>query len=125
MVERVEGFAREAEWQRAYQEINEFERELLRGDVVLIKFWLHISLEEQARRFDARAQDPTKRYKITPEDYRNRDQANQYEAAAAEMLVRCSSPAAPFTLVEANDKLFARVKVLETVCQRLEAAFRR
>jgi polyphosphate:AMP phosphotransferase len=124
LVERVEGFAREAEWQRAYQEINEFERELLRSDVVLIKFWLQISLEEQARRFDARATDPTKQYKITPEDYRNREQANQYEAAAAEMIARCSPPDAPFTLVEANDKHFARVKVLETVCERLEAAFR-
>jgi AMP-polyphosphate phosphotransferase len=122
LVERVEGFAREAEWQRAYQEINEFERELLRSRVVLVKFWLQISLEEQARRFDARATDPTKRYKITPEDYRNREQANQYEAAAAEMIARCSPPDAPFTLVEANDKLFGRVKVLETVCERLEAA---
>lgn len=122
LVERVEGFAREAEWQRAYQEINELERELLRSEVILVKFWLHISLEEQAKRFDARANDPTKRYKITPEDYRNRQQANQYEAAAAEMIARCSPPGAPFTLVEANDKHFARVKVLETVCQRLEAA---
>lgn len=125
LVERVEGYAREPEWQRAYQEINEFERELVRGGGVLIKFWLHISLEEQARRFDARANDPTKRHKITPEDYRNREQANQYEAAAAEMLARCSPPTAPFTLVEANDKHFARVKVLQTVCERLEAALER
>jgi polyphosphate:AMP phosphotransferase len=125
LVERVEGFAREAEWQRAYQEINEFERELTQGGVVLVKFWLHISLEEQARRFDARASDPTKQYKITPEDYRNREQANQYEAAAAEMLARCSPPLAPFTLIEANDKHFARVKVLQTVCERLEAALGR
>jgi AMP-polyphosphate phosphotransferase len=123
LVERVEGFARGPEWQRAYQEINEFERELSRSGVVLVKFWLQISLE-QAKRFDARATDPTKRYKITPEDYRNREQANQYEAAAAEMIARCSPPDAPFTLVEANDKHFARVKVLETVCERLEAAFR-
>lgn len=124
LVERVEGFAREPEWQRAYQEINEFERELLRGGVILIKFWLHVSLEEQARRFDARANDPTKRHKITPEDYRNREQANQYEAAAAEMIARCSPPTAPFTLVEANDKYFARVKVLQTVCEQLEAALK-
>lgn len=123
LVERVEGFAREPEWQRSYQEINEFERELLRSNVVLVKFWLQISLEEQARRFEARASDPTKRYKITPEDYRNREQVNQYEAAAAEMIARCSPPDAPFTLVEANDKHFARVKVLETVCERLESAF--
>jgi len=125
LVERVEGFAREIEWQRSYQEINEFEHELVHSGVVLIKFWLHISLEEQARRFDARSNDPAKRYKITPEDYRNREQANQYGAAAAEMLARCSPPAAPFTLVEGNDKHFARVKVLETVCERLEEALKR
>jgi polyphosphate:AMP phosphotransferase len=121
LVERVEGFASEADWQRAYQEINEFERELQYGGVILMKFWLHISQEEQLRRFEERRHDPTKRYKITAEDYRNREQANQYEAAAAEMLARCSPPSAPFTLVEANDKRFARVKVLRTICERLEA----
>jgi polyphosphate kinase 2 (PPK2 family) len=122
LVERVEGFASEAEWQRAYQEINEFERELWRSDVVLVKYWLHISPEEQLKRFEERKQNPAKRYKITAEDYRNREQANQYEAAAAEMISRCSPPEAPFTLVEANDKRFARVKVLQTLCARLEAA---
>jgi AMP-polyphosphate phosphotransferase len=123
LVERVEGFAKESEWQRAYQEINEFERELWRSGVVLVKFWLQISPDEQLRRFEERRTDPTKRYKITAEDYRNREQANQYEQAAAEMISRCSPPEAPFTLVEANDKLFARVKVLQTVCDRLEAAW--
>jgi len=122
LVERVEGFAADPEWQRAYQEINEFERELWRSGVVLVKYWLHISPEEQLRRFEARRNDPTKRYKITAEDYRNREQANQYEAAAAEMIARCSPPEARFTLVEANDKRFARVKVLQTLCDRLEAA---
>jgi len=122
LVERVEGFATEPEWQRAYQEINDFERELWRSRTVLVKFWLHISPEEQLRRFEERKQNPAKRYKITAEDYRNREQANQYEAAAAEMIARCSPPEAPFTLVEANDKRFARVKVLRTVCERLEAA---
>jgi AMP-polyphosphate phosphotransferase len=120
LVERVEGFASEPDWLRAYQEINEFERELKRSGVVLIKFWLHISAEEQLRRFEQRRHDPTKRYKITAEDYRNREQGNQYEAAAAEMIVRCSTPDAPFTLVEANDKRFARVKVLQAVCDQLE-----
>lgn len=121
LVERVEGFAAEHDWQRAYQEINEFERELTQSGVIVIKFWLHISSEEQLKRFEARRQDPTKRYKITAEDYRNRQQANQYEAAAAEMIERCSPPNAPFTLVEANDKRYARVKVLQSVCEQLEA----
>jgi AMP-polyphosphate phosphotransferase len=120
LVERVEGFASESDWQRAYQEINEFERELTHSGVVLVKFWLHISPDEQLRRFEERRHDPAKRYKITAEDYRNREQANQYEAAAAEMVARCSTPNAPFTLVEANDKRFARVKVLQTVCDQLE-----
>jgi polyphosphate:AMP phosphotransferase len=120
LVERVEGFASEPDWQRAYQEINEFERELKQSGVILIKFWLHITADEQLRRFEERRHNPAKRYKITAEDYRNREQANQYEAAAAEMLVRCSPPDTPFTLVEANDKRFARVKVLETICDRLE-----
>ena len=121
LVERVEGFASEPDWQRSYQEINEFERELTQSGVILVKFWLHISADEQLRRFEQRRHDPTKRYKITAEDYRNREQANQYEAAAAEMIARCSPPGARFTLVEANDKRFARVKVLEAVCDQLEA----
>lgn len=120
LVERVEGFAAEAEWQRAYQEINDFERELTDAGVILVKFWLHITGEEQLRRFEERRQNPAKRYKITAEDYRNREQANQYEAAAAEMIARCSPPSAPFVLVEANDKRFARVKVLESLVQALE-----
>lgn len=120
LVERVEGFATRSAWQRAYQEINEFERELTQSGVILCKFWLHISGEEQLRRFEERKNNPAKRYKITAEDYRNRQQANQYEAAAAEMLARCSPPHAPFTLVEANDKRFARVKVLQAVCDQLE-----
>jgi polyphosphate:AMP phosphotransferase len=122
LVERVEGFASEAEWRRAYQEINEFERELGQAGVILIKFWLHITGDEQLRRFEERGRNPAKRYKLTTEDYRNRQQANQYEAAAAEMIARCSPPNAPFTLVEANDKRFARVKVLQTICDQLEAA---
>lgn len=120
LVERVEGFASEIDWQRAYQEINDFERELTKSGVILIKNWLHISPDEQLRRFEERKTNPAKRYKITAEDYRNRESANQYEAAAAEMLTRCSAPDAPFTIVEANDKRFARVKVLRTLCERLE-----
>ncbi|HKY39767.1 MAG TPA: polyphosphate:AMP phosphotransferase [Polyangiaceae bacterium] len=121
LVERVEGLADEHEWQRGYQEINDFERELTKAGVILVKFWLQISEQEQLRRFDERKTNPAKRYKITAEDYRNREQANQYEAAAAEMIARCSPPDAPFTLVEANDKRFARVKVLGTLCRRLDS----
>ena len=121
LVERVEGFASEPEWQRAYQEINEFERELADSGVILVKFWLQISAEEQLRRFEERKTNPAKRYKITAEDYRNREQANQYEAAAAEMLIRCSTASGVFTLVPANDKRSARVKVLQAVCEQLES----
>jgi polyphosphate:AMP phosphotransferase len=120
LVERVEGFAKEPEWQRAYQEINDFEHELTESGVILVKFWLHITGEEQLRRFEERKHNPAKRYKITAEDYRNREQANQYEAAAAEMIARCSPPNAPFVLVEANQKRFARVKVLESIVHALE-----
>ncbi|HKO47502.1 MAG TPA: polyphosphate:AMP phosphotransferase [Polyangiaceae bacterium] len=122
LVERVEGFAREGDWRRAYKEIDEFEHELTRDGIVLVKFWLQISSEEQLRRFQAREREPWKQHKITPEDYRNRLKTNQYEAAAAEMIERNSSEDAPFTLVEAEDKHYARVKVLETVCERLERA---
>ena len=86
----------------------------------MVKFWLHINGEEQLRRFEERKHNPAKRYKITAEDYRNREQANQYEAAAADMITRCSPPNAPFVLVEANDKRFARVKVLESIVHALE-----
>jgi polyphosphate:AMP phosphotransferase len=120
LVERVEGFASPSAWQRGYQEINEFEAELTQSGVILCKFWLQISSDEQLRRFEERKHNPAKRYKLTAEDFRNRQHANQYEAAAAEMLTRCSPPHAPFTLVEANDKRFARVKVLQTLCDRLE-----
>jgi len=121
LVERVEGLASEPDLRRAYQEINEFEHELKQSGVILVKFWLHISADEQLRRFEERRHNPAKRYKITAEDYRNREQGNQYEAAAAEMIARCGPPDAPFTLVEANDKRFARVKVLQVVCDQLEA----
>jgi len=122
LVERVEGFASEESWRRAYKEINDFEYELTRDGIVLAKFWLHISQEEQLRRFQEREREPWKQHKITAEDYRNRRKTNQYEAAASEMIARNSTEYAPFTLVEAEDKHYARVKVLETVCERLERA---
>ena len=122
LVERVEGFTSEESFRRAYKEINDFEQELVRDGIVLVKFWLQISSEEQLRRFQAREREPWKQHKITAEDYRNRQKTHQYEAAAAEMIDRNSTEYAPFTLIEAEDKHYARVKVLETVCERLERA---
>ncbi|MCA9712318.1 MAG: polyphosphate:AMP phosphotransferase, partial [Myxococcales bacterium] len=122
LVERVEGFARPAEWQRAYQEINDFEEQLCEHGVVLLKFWVHISPEEQLRRFHEREQIEYKRHKITDEDWRNRDKWPQYEAAVNDMVARTSTAYAPWTLVAGNDKKFARVRVLQTFCERLSAA---
>jgi len=122
LVERVEGFASEAEWLRAYEEINEFEEELTTAEIIVVKFWLAISSEEQLSRFKAREQTPYKRYKITAEDWRNREKWDAYAQAVNDMVARTSSSYAPWTVVEAEDKRFARVKVLETICQRLEAA---
>jgi polyphosphate:AMP phosphotransferase len=122
LVERVEGLASEDAVARAYKEINEFERELTRDGIILSKFWLQISPDEQLRRFQDREREPWKQHKITAEDYRNRRKTNQYEIAASEMISRNSTEYAPFTLVEAEDKRYARIKVLETVCQRLEDA---
>ncbi|NCC34671.1 MAG: hypothetical protein EOM24_22050, partial [Chloroflexia bacterium] len=121
LVERVEGFARPDEWSRAYAEINEFERQLIDFGAVVCKFWLHFSPEEQLRRFEARKTVPYKAWKLTDEDWRNRDKWPLYEEAVDEMLLRTSTPAAPWTVVEAEDKRFARIKVLRTVVQRLEA----
>jgi polyphosphate:AMP phosphotransferase len=121
LVERVEGFATRPQWMRAYQEINEFEKELVDDGIILVKFWLHISGAEQLRRFEARQNEPWKQYKITGDDFRNRAKSQQYERAAADMIERNSTEYAPFTLVEAEDKYYARVKVLRTICERLEA----
>jgi polyphosphate:AMP phosphotransferase len=122
LVERVEGFASTAEWMRAYHEINDFEEQLVAHGIALAKFWLHVSPEEQMRRFQARETQPWKRYKITDEDYRNRDKWDAYLVAADDMIERTSTEFAPWTLVEANDKRHARIKVLKTLCRRLEAA---
>jgi len=122
LVERVEGFAAEPDWMRAYAEINQFEAELARAGTVLVKFWLAISPEEQLRRFRAREKTRFKRFKITPDDWRNRKRWPAYERAVRDMVDRTSTAAAPWTLVEANDKRWARVKVLRTICDRLEAA---
>jgi AMP-polyphosphate phosphotransferase len=122
LVERVEGFAREAEWRRAYGEINDFERSLTLEGMILIKFWLEVSPEEQLRRFEARAKDPLKRWKLTEEDWRNREKRPLYDEAVEEMVERTDTEWAPWHLVEADSKRWARVKVVETVVARVEAA---
>lgn len=119
-VERIEGFARPEEWQRAYAEINEFERQLVAFGTIICKFWMQISPEEQLRRFQERQNVPYKAWKLTGEDWRNREKWPEYEQAVDEMLLRTSTPAAPWTIVEAEDKRFARIKVLRTVVRRLE-----
>ena len=122
LVERVEGFATKAQWSRAYDEINEFEGTLAAEGMVLIKFWLHVSEQEQLERFEARRDDPLKSWKLTDEDWRNRKRRKQYAAAVEDMLERTSTETAPWDLVEADSKRWARVRVIETVCERIEAA---
>ena len=120
LVERVEGFATEAEWSRAYDEINSFEQTLAEEGTVLVKLWLHISDEEQLSRFEARQGDPLKAYKLTDEDWRNRGKRDAYCEAVEDMLERTGTDAAPWHLVEADSKRFARVKVIETVIAATE-----
>jgi polyphosphate:AMP phosphotransferase len=121
MVERVEGFCAEADWMRAYGEINDFELHLARHGVVVVKFWLAISKDEQLRRFQARQKIGFKRFKITREDWRNRAKWPAYEQAVCDMIDRTSTDVAPWHLIEANDKKFARLKILRLLCERLEA----
>ncbi len=120
LVERVEGFATSAEWRRSYAEINDFEQQLADHGIVLCKFWLHITPEEQLRRFKERETIAYKRWKLTDEDWRNRERWGKYEEAVDDMIERTSTAYAPWTLVEGNDKRFARIKVLHTLCDRLE-----
>jgi len=124
LVERLEGFATEREWKRAYGEINDFEETLVQHGTLLIKFWIHISAKEQLARFKARERVPFKKYKITPEDYRNRDRWNEYESAAEEMIQRTSPDHAPWNLVAGNDKRWARIEVLRIVCRQLRRALK-
>jgi len=123
LVERVEGLAAEADWKRAYTEINDFEQQLVRHGTVVVKYWLAISKEEQLRRFRQREKVSFKRFKITPDDWRNRKKWGDYEQAVCEMVDRTSTAIAPWTLVEANNKYYARIKVLKTLCRALEDAF--
>lgn len=120
MVERIEGFCREEEWRRAYQEINEMESHLVNAGAVVLKFWLQIDKDEQKRRFEERMRIPEKQWKITDEDWRNREKWDQYELSVNEMLVRTSTTYAPWIVVEGNCKYYARVKVLRTVVEALE-----
>jgi polyphosphate kinase 2 (PPK2 family) len=124
LVERVEGFATPDQWDRGYDEIVQFERGLALEGIVLVKFWLHISPEEQLRRFEARQKDHLKSWKLNEEDWRNRDKWGDYTAAVEDMLARTDHDLAPWDLIEAENKRFARVKVLETVIARIEAGMR-
>ncbi len=120
LVERVEGFCSQLEWQRAYSEINDMEKQWHDSGAIVIKFWLQIDKDEQLRRFQSREETPEKNWKITDEDWRNRERWDLYEKAVEEMLWRTSTPYAPWTIVEANSKAYARLKVLRTVLERGE-----
>jgi len=120
LVERVEGFCTEADWQRAYHEINVMEDYLVRSGSVLIKFWLQIDKDTQMARFRERETDPLKKYKITEEDWRNRKKWALYDAAIDEMLEETSTPVAPWTIVESNNKYYSRVKIMETVIEKIQ-----
>ncbi len=124
LVERLEGFCSEADWKRAYSEINQFERQLTDFGALVFKFWMHISKDEQLRRFRERERANYKSWKITDEDWRNRGKWEDYEQAAEEMLLKTSTPNAPWTLVEANDKYYGRIKILRTVAERLRQALK-
>lgn len=120
LVERIEGYAKEHEWKRAYDEINHFEKQLTAEEYILIKFWLHVDKNEQLKRFNERAADPYKAWKLTDEDWRNRDKFELYEDAADEMFSKTDSENAPWILVPGNDKLFARINVLEQTIAHIE-----
>jgi polyphosphate kinase 2 (PPK2 family) len=120
LVERVEEFATEDQWMRAYEEIVEFERTVIAEGMILVKFWMHVSAEEQLRRFHSRAADPLRSWKLTDEDWRNREKRARYEAAVEDMLERTDHPKAPWHVVAGDDKRLARVTVVETVCDAVE-----
>jgi len=124
LVERVEGFATVEQWDRAYDEIVQFEKSLCLEGMILVKFWLHISAEEQLKRFKRREQDPLKRWKLTDEDWRNREKRHAYVRAVEDMVERTDHELARWELVEADSKRYARVKVLETVIREMEDGMR-
>lgn len=122
LVERVEDFATQDEWHRAYNEINQFEKQMADHGSIVLKFWVHISQEEQLRRFKAREEQPHKQHKITEEDWRNREKWHEYELAVDQMVSRTSTRHAPWTLVPGNDKRYARVMILKTFCKAMDEA---
>ena len=125
LVERVEGYATEEQWQRGYDEIVQFERSLALEGTVLVKFWMHISDGEQLKRFEGRGDDPLKSWKLTEDDWRNRDRRKDYEAAVTEMLKRTDHELGPWDLIAAENKRYARVAVIKTVIARVEDGMRR
>jgi len=125
LVERVEGFATKTEWKRGYKAIVDFEESLCEESLIVVKFWMHVSDEEQLRRFEARAADPLKQWKLTEEDWRNRDKNRLYEAAAEEMFERTNHRLAPWEIIGADQKRYARISVLETTIARVEEGMRR
>ncbi len=122
MVERIEGYCEESDWQRAYNEMNEFEEELHEWGAVILKFWIHIDRDTQLERFTARQNTPEKQWKITEEDWRNREKWPLYEQAVTDMLEKTSTEYAPWYIIESNDKLYARIKVLRIVAEAMERA---
>ncbi|MBM7650091.1 polyphosphate kinase 2 (PPK2 family) [Bacillus ectoiniformans] len=120
IVERIEGFATKNEWGRAYQEINDFEKLLTEDDYLTIKFWVHISNDEQLARFEARKNDPLKQWKLTDEDWRNREKWELYEEAAEDMLRLTDTVDAPWHVIEGNDKKYARLAILQTLVNHIE-----
>lgn len=120
MVERIEGFCSDEEWQRAYKEINQMEQDLVEHGAIVLKFWLHIDKDEQERRFKERMENPQKQWKITDEDWRNREKWDAYVEAVNDMILKTSTTYAPWTVVEANSKYYARIKILETVVKALK-----
>ncbi len=125
LVERVEGFATAAEWGRGYQAIVDFEQSLVTEGVILVKFWMHVSDHEQMARFDARAADPLKRWKLTEEDWRNREKNRLYDAAAEDMFAKTSHKLSPWDVIPAEQKRYGRIAVLETLNRRIEDGMRR
>jgi AMP-polyphosphate phosphotransferase len=124
LVERVEGYAEREQWLRAYEEINDFERSLSNEGMILVKLWMHISDEEQLKRFKKREKDPLKQWKLTDEDWRNREKRADYETAAEDMFARTDKPEAPWSIIAGDSKRFARVSVLTTVIERIEEGMR-
>jgi polyphosphate kinase 2 (PPK2 family) len=125
LVERIEGYATKAEWSRAYKAIKDLEESLVREGIILVKFWMQISDDEQLRRFEARSADPLKRWKLTPDDWRNRDKNQLYRAAAEDMFAKTSHGLAPWEIVPAEQKRYGRIVVLETLNRRIEEGMRR